>query len=85
VEPIAGLNTEVAPQASEGQTTQFHSKGAGLRAANSRVLVIEDEDNERQALAELLRLWGHEVETASNGQEGLEKVTSFTPPWSSRT
>jgi DNA-binding NtrC family response regulator len=47
--------------------------------ANSRVLVVEDEDNERQALAELLRLWGHEVETASNGQEGLEKVTSFTP------
>ena len=45
----------------------------------SRVLVVEDEANERQGLADLLRLWGHQVETASNGQEGLEKITSFNP------
>ena len=46
---------------------------------SSKVLVVEDEANERQGLADLLRLWGHEVDSASNGQEALEKITSFAP------
>jgi DNA-binding NtrC family response regulator len=48
------------------------SKGA-------RVLVVEDEAHERQGLAELLRAWGYEAETASDGAEALEKVAAFNP------
>jgi DNA-binding NtrC family response regulator len=48
------------------------SKGA-------RVLVVEDEAHERQGLAELLRAWGYEAETAADGTEALEKAASFRP------
>ena len=50
-----------------------------MKGASSRILVVEDEASERQGAADLLRLWGHEVEVASNGQEALEKITSFNP------
>ena len=45
----------------------------------ARVLVVDDELHERQGLAELLAVWGYEAETAADGQEALEKVTSFNP------
>ena len=50
-----------------------------MKGASSRILVVEDEASERQGAADLLRLWGHEVEVASNGQEALETITSFNP------
>ena len=39
-----------------------------------RVLVIEDDDSLRTALRRALTLGGFEVETAADGQEGLEKA-----------
>ena len=48
------------------------SKGA-------KVLIVEDDANERQGLAELLVTWGYETETASDGAEALEKIPSFSP------
>jgi DNA-binding NtrC family response regulator len=44
-----------------------------------KVLIVEDEENERTGLAELLSAWGFRTETARDGLEGLEKVTSFVP------
>ncbi len=46
---------------------------------SARILVVEDELNERQGLAELLATWGYEAETAPNGVEGLEKISQFDP------
>ncbi|PYV28773.1 MAG: transcriptional regulator [Acidobacteria bacterium] len=46
---------------------------------STRVLIVDDEVNERQGLADLLQAWGHEVETASEGQQALEKISSFNP------
>jgi len=37
----------------------------------SRVLLIDDEDALRRAIARLLRSWGHEVTEAANGAEGV--------------
>ncbi|MGA2632555.1 MAG: sigma-54 dependent transcriptional regulator, partial [Terriglobia bacterium] len=45
----------------------------------ARILVVEDEANERTGLAELLQAWGYETETAASGAEGLEKVSTFNP------
>ncbi len=45
----------------------------------TRILVVEDEINERAGLADLLQVWGHETESASDGQEALEKVATFNP------
>ncbi len=44
-----------------------------------KVLIVEDEENERTGLAELVRAWGYEAETAEDGVEGLSKVESWQP------
>src|ERR1700689_4571031 len=44
-----------------------------------RVLIVEDEENERSGLAEIVTSWGFRVETARDGAEGLEKATQWSP------
>src|SRR5271165_5447332 len=44
----------------------------------SRVLVADDEDNQRTGLAKMIQSWGFAVETAADGQEALEKL-NLTP------
>jgi len=44
-----------------------------------RILIVEDEANERTGLAELVTSWGYRTETAADGVEALEKVGTFTP------
>jgi DNA-binding NtrC family response regulator len=41
------------------------------------VLVVDDEANQRSALASMLESWGYRVETASNGQEALDRLRDF--------
>ncbi|HEX6905340.1 MAG TPA: sigma-54 dependent transcriptional regulator [Terriglobales bacterium] len=44
-----------------------------------KVLIVEDEENERVGLAELISGWGYRTETARDGLEGLERVELFSP------
>lgn len=44
-----------------------------------KVLIVEDEDNERSGMSELISAWGYRTETAVDGQDALEKVSVFTP------
>src|ERR1700731_3771067 len=44
---------------------------------STRVLVVDDEDSQRTALASMIGLWGYIVETAADGQEALDKLASF--------
>ncbi len=44
-----------------------------------KVLIVEDEENERIGLAELVSRWGYLTETAKDGMEALEKVASWSP------
>ena len=44
-----------------------------------RVLVIEDNADGRESLKLLLELWGHVVETAADGAEGLSKLNTHEP------
>jgi DNA-binding NtrC family response regulator len=43
----------------------------------TRVLVVDDEESQRTALASMIKLWGYSVETAADGQEALDKLASF--------
>jgi len=43
----------------------------------TRVLVVDDEESQRTALAGMIALWGYGVETAADGQEALDKLASF--------
>lgn len=47
--------------------------------AIERVLIVEDEENERTGLAELVSAWGYRTETARDGQEGLDRVNDWNP------
>ncbi len=46
---------------------------------HEKVLIVEDEENERTGLAELVRTWGYDTATADDGVEGLEQVQSWSP------
>ena len=46
---------------------------------HEKVLIVEDEENERSGLAELVTSWGYRVDTAQDGVEGLEKATQWSP------
>jgi DNA-binding NtrC family response regulator len=43
----------------------------------ARVLIVDDEDDQRRALASLVSSWGFSVQTAGDGQDALEKLVSF--------
>ena len=51
-----------------------HRSQSGLR-----VLIIEDNEDGRETLRMLLELFGHEVEVAKDGVEGLYKALTWRP------
>jgi DNA-binding NtrC family response regulator len=46
---------------------------------HEKILIVEDEANERTGLAELISSWGYRTETAADGVEGLQKVEQTSP------
>jgi CheY-like chemotaxis protein len=44
-----------------------------------RVLLVEDCPDHRDTLRILVQLWGHEVEVAADGRQGLEKGLAWRP------
>jgi len=42
-----------------------------------RVLVTDDEENQRAGLAKMIQSWGFQVDMACDGQEALEKMTTL--------
>ena len=46
-------------------------------AKQTRVLIVDDEDDQRRGLSSLVSSWGYAVETAADGQEALEKLAVF--------
>ncbi len=56
-------NTNISKE--ETLEKEFHNKG--------KILVLDDEELVRHTLKEMLKLLGYEVETASDGQEAIEK------------
>jgi len=47
--------------------------------ALARVLIVEDDASARAGLTELVQSWGFETEGARDGQDALEKLTTFRP------
>ena len=44
-----------------------------------KVLIVEDEENARTGLAELVSAWGYRTETARDGLDALDKVIAWSP------
>ena len=52
---------------------------AATEARPRRILIIEDDDDARESLAELLRLDDHHVSVASHGTDGVALASSLAP------
>lgn len=65
--PLAGLRERCLPWATGGNT------------ASLRILVVDDEPNIRRLIEHHLVRRGHQVDTAVNGAEALEKVHTGRP------
>jgi CheY-like chemotaxis protein len=48
-----------------------------MTAVKPIVLVVEDEEDSRETLRELLELEGYQVQTAANGQEALDRLDAI--------
>src|SRR3954471_19794026 len=48
-------------------------------AISERVLIVEDDPATRVGLTELVGAWGFQTEEAANGEEAMQKITSFRP------
>ncbi|WP_434386391.1 response regulator [Melittangium boletus] len=51
---------------------------AAPEAEPRRILLVEDNEDARLTLSEMLELWGHDVEVASDGLEGVTKALQRT-------
>src|SRR5438093_4323591 len=49
------------------------------KAVSERVLIVEDEPAARVGLEQLVKSWGFLAESAADGEEALEKITTFRP------
>src|SRR5438477_4789573 len=49
------------------------------KAISERVLIVEDDAAARVGLEQLVKAWGFIAESAGDGEEAMEKVTSFRP------
>ncbi|HEX8199984.1 MAG TPA: ATP-binding protein, partial [Isosphaeraceae bacterium] len=48
-------------------------------AAGQRILIVEDQKDNREMLRDLLQLWGHQVEVAEDGLAGVEAILRLRP------
>src|SRR5947207_12309396 len=66
--------TMVIPSADAGAAQE-----SDVRTTSERVLIVEDEPAARVGLEQLVKSWGFLAESAGDGEEALEKVTTFRP------
>ena len=72
--------SELVAQVGTLRASRLASRAAeAAEAAPCRVLVIEDDTDSREGLRALLEMWGHEVEVAADGTQGIEKAITGRP------
>jgi len=73
--------TVVLPVADQAGAAILSSLGRAKRATTTprRILVVDDNEDARSLLAEMLQALGHEVQTAGDGVEALLLIKQFSP------
>jgi two-component system CheB/CheR fusion protein len=61
------------------QSTPAEFTAAAIGTASRRVLIIDDNSDAAEAMALLVRAWGHEVATAMDAGTGLALLEPFAP------
>ena len=66
-------------RANNVRMTRSSDETAPPPAPGERVLIVEDDTSARVGLEQLVRSWGFVAESATDGVNALEKVTTFRP------
>ncbi|HJW15132.1 MAG TPA: response regulator [Thermoanaerobaculia bacterium] len=74
-----GSLTRRGRPASAGSAPQADRSFGPGEPLPARVLIVEDDRDSREGLRELLQVWGHSVEVARDGTEGIEKAMETQP------
>ena len=75
---LAGRHSPAHEPAAAQQDVLRIASGNG-DAQPTRILIVEDDRDSREGLRELLQVWGHLVEVAQDGTEGIEKALELRP------
>jgi PAS domain S-box-containing protein len=73
---VVRLPIVVAPKESPRPVIEHTARARGRRY---RVLVVDDNRDAKETLSRLIRMLGHQVETASDGAEAIDAAASFHP------
>ena len=73
------VSLPILPAQEEPQATEAPSEEVKENAACWRILIVDDGARTREMYSMLLRKRGHEVETAPDGESGIEMVKRFRP------
>jgi signal transduction histidine kinase/CheY-like chemotaxis protein len=77
--PGRGATFTVAFPAIEPQAASSATRSVGAPVERRRILIIDDNRDARESLAQLLVMAGHEVRTAKDGAEGLHLLAAEPP------
>lgn len=70
--PTVPIRAEVSPDQQKGRS-EFHE------GPKRRILVVDDNQDSAESMAEMLRLFGNEVDVAHDGVEAVERAGTFRP------
>ena len=73
------VSLPILPPGEKSQSIEHSSEEVGETDARWRVLIVDDGPRTREMYSMLLRKRGHEVETAADGQTGIEIAKRFRP------
>ncbi len=78
------VEATATPEPAQAPTPALMPVGPGdevevVEKPSLRVLVVEDNPDGRESLRDLLEIWGHNVELAENGPQGVEKALAVLP------
>jgi PAS domain S-box-containing protein len=90
IEMHGGRITAASPGLGQGATFEIHlprverpqesaSRGEGIKAASRRILIVDDNADAANSLAQVLGLDGHITEPVYSAQEALSRASSFAP------
>jgi signal transduction histidine kinase/CheY-like chemotaxis protein len=74
---VVRLPLATAPAVASAGDTRNSGRPAGT--SGSRVLIVDDNGDAAETLADVARLWGHEVQTAPDGASALRLLREFRP------
>ena len=76
---VVGLPLSVESRVDAPAQPPAEAPAAAARRSRQRIVVVDDNDDIREVMQELLTMLGHEVQVAQDGDAGVELILSTKP------